>query len=114
MRRLPARALPHLDPEGHGGAPVWSGAVGWSLVRAGGLALTNQGPLDLAFTEEFLGLLSVLEATVAMYPALESLLGRVVAGPTFSAAELPSPTDAERAAPSAPSAPEEQPMLGLE
>ncbi|HEY5275213.1 MAG TPA: hypothetical protein VIK38_01535 [Coriobacteriia bacterium] len=56
----------------------------------------------------------MLEATVAMYPALESLLGRVVAGPTFSAAELPSPTDAERAAPSAPSAPEEQPMLGLE
>jgi len=66
-----------------------------------------------AFTEEFLELLWVLEATVAIYPALESLLGRVVAGPAFSAAELPPPTDAERAAPSAPSPPEEQPTLGL-
>lgn len=32
-----------------------------------------------AFTEEFLELLWVLEATVAKYPALESLLDRVVA-----------------------------------
>jgi hypothetical protein len=46
--------------------------------------------------------------------ALEALLGRVVAGPTFAASELPSPTDAEHAAPSAPSAPEEQPTLGLD
>ena len=67
-----------------------------------------------AFTEEFLELLWVLEATVAMHPALESLLGRVVAGPTFTAAELPAPTNAERAAPSTPSPPDEQPTLGLD
>lgn len=66
-----------------------------------------------AFTEEFLELLWVLEATTAMYPALESLLGRVVRGPTLTAAGLPSPTEPERAAPSAPGALEEQPTLGL-
>lgn len=70
--------------------------------------------LDPAFTEEFLELLWGLEATVAIYPALESLLGLVVASPTFAAADLPSPTVDERAAPSAPSAPEDQPTLGLD
>ncbi len=49
-----------------------------------------------------------------MYPALESLPDRVVTGSTFTAAELPSPTEAERAAPSAPSASDERPTLGLD
>ena len=107
---------------------VWSFSVsGFEVVRSWLAYRMKEGagrrssPLDEirperwtpAFTEEFLELLWVLEATVAMYPVLESLLGRVVAGPTFLAANLPSPTDAERAAPSAPSPPEEQPTLGL-
>jgi len=108
---------------------VWSFSVsGFEVVRSWLAYRMKEGagrrssPLDdirperwsPAFTEEFLELLWVLEATVAMYPTLESLLGRVVAGPTFSAAELPSPTEAERAAPSASHAPEEQPTLGFD
>jgi len=108
---------------------VWSFSVSgfdvvrsWLAYRMKDGAGRRSSPLDEirperwapAFTEEFLELLWVLEATVAMYPALESLLGRVVAGPTFAAVELPSPTEAERAAPSAPSAPAEQPTLGLD
>jgi Type ISP C-terminal specificity domain len=108
---------------------VWSFSVsGFEVVRSWLAYRMKEGagrrssPLDEirperwtpAFTEEFLELLWVLEATVAMYPALESLLGRVVAGPTFAAVELPSPTEAERAAPSAPSESDEQPMLGLQ
>jgi hypothetical protein len=107
---------------------VWSFSVSgfdvvrsWLAYRMKDGAGRRSSPLDEirperwtpAFTEEFLELLWVLEATVAMYPALESLLSRIVAGPTFSAADLPSPTPEERAAPNAPSAPEEQPTLGL-
>lgn len=108
---------------------VWSFSVSgfevvrsWLAYRMKDGAGRRSSPLDdirperwtPAFTEEFLELLWVLEATVATYPALESLLSRVVAGPTLTAAELPSPTDAERAAPSASSTPEEQPTLGLD
>lgn len=108
---------------------VWSFSVSgfevvrsWLAYRMKDGAGRRSSPLDEirperwtpAFTEEFLELLWVLEATIATYPALESLLDRVVAGPTFTAAEMPSPTDAERAAPSAPSAPEDQPTLGLD
>jgi hypothetical protein len=107
---------------------IWSFSVSgfevvrsWLAYRMKDGAGRRSSPLDEirperwtpAFTEEFLELLWVLEATMATYPALESLLGRVVAGPTFIAAELPSPTDAERAAPSASGTPEEQPTLGF-
>ncbi len=51
-------------------------------------------------TEELRELLWVLEATVAMYPALSELLDRIVAGETFRADELPKRSAAERAAPS--------------
>lgn len=51
-------------------------------------------------TEELRELLWVLEATVAMYPALSELLDRIVAAETFRTNELPMPSAAERAAPS--------------
>ncbi len=107
---------------------VWSFSVSglevvrsWLAYRMKDGAGRRSSPLDdirperwtPAFTEEFLELLWVLEATLAMYPALKSLLDRIVAGPTFTAAELPSPTEAQRAAPSAPGAPDERPTLGL-
>ena len=82
---------------------VWSFSVSgfevvrsWLAYRMKDGAGRRSSPLDdirpdrwtPAFTEEFLELLWVLEATVATYPAIESLLSRVVAGPTFTAAEL--------------------------
>ena len=50
-------------------------------------------------TDEFLELLWVLEHTVAMFPDLQNLLEKIVAGPCFSAKELPQPTEAERQSP---------------
>lgn len=52
-----------------------------------------------AMSRELLELLWVLEATVTMEPELRTFLDAVVAGPLFTADELPTPTDAERAAP---------------
>ncbi len=64
------------------------------------------------FDRELLELLWVLEATVAEFPALDQLLGEVVAGPCFAASDLPSPTEEERVAPRAGEG-EEQEGLGL-
>ena len=50
-------------------------------------------------TDEFLELLWVLEATLAMEPSLSAALDAIVAGPCFTKAELPMPTDAERKPP---------------
>jgi len=94
----------------------------WLAYRMKGGAGRTSSPLDKirperwtpTFTTELLELLWVLEATVATYPALESLLARIVAGPCFLAADLPTPTDAERAAPAATATAEELPTLGLE
>lgn len=52
-------------------------------------------------SDEFLELLWVLEATLAMEPELEKTLDKVVAGPCFAAADLPTPTPEERKAPGA-------------
>jgi len=52
-----------------------------------------------AFTEELLRVIWVLEHTIALHPALDAVLERVVAGETIVAAELPTPTEAERAPP---------------
>jgi hypothetical protein len=52
-------------------------------------------------SDEFLELLWVLEATLAMEPDLAAVLDRVVAGPCFAASDLPQPTAAERKAPGA-------------
>ncbi|MGR3545523.1 MAG: type ISP restriction/modification enzyme [Roseovarius sp.] len=50
-------------------------------------------------SDELLELLWVLEATLAMEPELEKVLDKVVAGPCFAAADLPTPTPEERKAP---------------
>lgn len=50
-------------------------------------------------SDELLELLWVLEATLAMEPELEKTLDKVVAGPCFAAADLPTPTPEERKAP---------------
>ena len=55
-------------------------------------------------SDEFLELLGVVESTLAMEPALEKTLDKVVAGPCFTAAELPMPKPEERKAPGSVSA----------
>jgi len=52
-------------------------------------------------SEELLELLWVLEATLAMEPDLEVQLDKIIAGPCFTSAELPEPSDDERKAPGA-------------
>ena len=52
-----------------------------------------------AMTEELLSLIWVLEATVAAQPELTSLLHCVLASSLIAAANLPTPTAADRAAP---------------
>ena len=51
------------------------------------------------FTEELLRVIWILERTVDLGPALDSLLDEIVAGPVFLAEDLPEPTEAERQAP---------------
>ena len=59
-------------------------------------------------TDEFLELLWVLEATLAMEPQLADVLDRVVAGPCFTEDELPAPTEAERKPPAGAAQPGDQ------
>ena len=55
-------------------------------------------------SDEFLELLWVLEATLAMEPDLGAVLDKAVSGPCFAATDLPQPNAAERKAPGATSA----------
>jgi hypothetical protein len=79
----------------------------WLAYRMQEGAGRTSSPLDglrperwtATMTEELLQLIWVLEATVAAQPELAALLERVLNGPLFSASELPSPTEADRAAP---------------
>jgi len=50
-------------------------------------------------TDEFLELIWVLEATLAMEPELADMLVKIVEGACFKANELPTPAEAERKAP---------------
>lgn len=54
---------------------------------------------DAPLTEELLRLIWIVEATVSLGPDLDRLLDAVVAGETFRASDLPTPTEAERQAP---------------
>ena len=54
-------------------------------------------------SDELLELLWVLEGTLALEPDLERVVDTVVAGPCFTAAELPQPEPWERKAPRAKS-----------
>ncbi len=49
----------------------------------------------VAMSQELLQLLWLLEHTLATYPAMESLLDRIVAGPLLAASELPQPDEAQ-------------------
>ena len=57
-------------------------------------------PARWAFTNELLELLWVLEHTISMQPYGAALLDEVCSSDLFTADELPTPTDAERRAPS--------------
>lgn len=59
-------------------------------------------------SDEFLELLWVLEATLAMEPALEEALEKVVGGSCFAATDLPIPTPEERKAQGKPEVFEDQ------
>lgn len=79
----------------------------WLRYRMKGGAGRTSSPLDeirpeawtAQMTQELLELLWVLEATVALQPELDKLLAEICAGPVFTAAELPQPTDSERRPP---------------
>ena len=79
----------------------------WLAYRMRDGAGRKSSPLDdirpqrwtAQFTRELLELLWVLEATLAHHPQLEQLLADVIAGPTFTAADLPQPSAQERQAP---------------
>ena len=51
------------------------------------------------FTEELCKLLWIVEQTIKLIPQAADLLEQIVDGPVFTADELPTPSDAERAAP---------------
>ncbi len=51
------------------------------------------------FTEELCKLLWIVEQTIELIPQAADLLEQIVDGPVFAAEELPTPSDAERAAP---------------
>ena len=79
----------------------------WLRYRMKAGAGRRSSPLDrirperwtARYTTEFLELLWVLEATVALYPEQARLLESIVAGPCFASADLPQPDDAMRRPP---------------
>jgi hypothetical protein len=86
------------------GYEVVKGWLGFRMKQRSG---RKSSPLDdirpaawtAALTTELLELLWVLEATVAAQPELNTLLAEILAAPLFTAADFPTPTAAERAAP---------------
>ena len=79
----------------------------WLNYRMKAGAGRKSSPLDdirperwtMQMSQELLQLLWLLERTLASYPVLSDLLDRVVAGPLFTAAELPKPEEAQRKPP---------------
>lgn len=61
--------------------------------------LDEIGPKRWDFTQELQELLWILESTIALQPEGAALLEEICAGPLFTAAELPSPSAAERRPP---------------
>ena len=86
------------------GYEVVKGWLGFRMKQRSG---RKSSPLDdirperwtAALTTELMELLWVLEATVAAQPALNTLLAEILAAPLHTAADFPTPTPAERAAP---------------
>ena len=94
----------------------------WLAYRMKGGAGKKSSPLDKIrperwnsqLTEELLHLLWVLEATIALFPALAGHLHAVVEGPLFTAGEMPTPTAAERRPPAAESTQSDQVAMPLD
>ena len=86
------------------GYEVVKGWLGFRMKQRSG---RKSSPLDeirpaawtAALTTELLELLWVLEATVAAQPELNTLLAEILAAPLLAAADFPTSTAAERAAP---------------
>lgn len=86
------------------GLKVVQSWLGYRMKKRAG---KKSSPLDLIrperwtarMSEELLELLWVLEATLAMEPGLEAQLAKIIAGPCFTSAELPEPSEDERKAP---------------
>ena len=99
---VPAAVWEH-SLSGHAPVPAWVAA------RLQGGAGRRSSPLDAiqaerwsaATSEELLGLLWTVEATLALAPALADALAAACAGPSWRAEELPRPDAAERREPAA-------------
>ncbi|MDQ3957217.1 MAG: DNA methyltransferase, partial [Actinomycetota bacterium] len=93
---------------------VWNFSVsGYDVVRAwlaarmrGGSGKKSSSLDDLrpehwtaAMTEELIRLLWILEATIELFPNLESTLDDILGSDLFTVKELPSPSEAERKPP---------------
>jgi predicted helicase len=86
------------------GLKVVQSWLGYRMKRRAG---KKSSPLDLLrperwtarMSEEFLELIWVLEATLAMEPALEAQLDKIIASSCFTSEEMPAPKDDERKAP---------------
>ncbi len=91
------------------GLKVVQSWLGYRMKRRAG---KKSSPLDeihperwtARMSDEFLELLWVLEATLAMEPALAAVLDKVVSSPCFAGSDLPQPTASERKAPGSVSA----------
>ena len=98
------------------GLHVVASWLGYRMQKRAG---KSSSPLDALrpatwhFDDELLDLLWVLEQTVAQMPVAAALLDEVLAGALFTAAELPTPTEAERQGPKVAGAPTTLPLTGL-
>lgn len=93
-------------------------AKSWLDYRMKSGAGRTSSPLDdirprtWSFDEDLLDLLWVLEATLARYDDANDLVGRVVHGETFQAADFPDPTNEERKGPDGtPPEPQSAPLF---
>jgi hypothetical protein len=108
---------------------VWSFSVSglhvvrsWLSYRMREGAGKRSSPLDgirpqnwsASSTEELCRLLWIIEHTLALAPAASDLLDRIIAGPVFTAEELPKPTSEEKAAPKPQADADEQLSLETE
>lgn len=89
------------------GMPIVKHWLGYRTAKGAGRAASSKNPLDHvrptawpdAWNDELLDLLRVLTRTLDLQPAQAALLDRICAGPRVSAAELPTPTMAQRKPP---------------
>lgn len=91
------------------GMPVVKKWLGYRTLGGAGKAATSKNALDKIrmktwpkeWSDELLDLLRVLTLTLEMHPRQAALLDQICDGPLIPAAELPTPTEAERKEPKA-------------